>query len=458
MGAQNSVPKIDKSTNIPDKSTDVSKVDIPVSTNTVSKIIPKTDYISSGFQPTGTDTPSFSNITSLYIDMATYDVREHYMYSNEPKRYIEGPWESHMTEAMRRIDSYSVRILNNPADLLSYVFYDIKIPEIKCKHSDKKIFWSKNLAHNICEFIHLYANDLRIISMSSYDLDCHMNYNISKEKYDSYNYHIGNRDELTKPRDILNATTLSLPIPFYFSKNRKYLPVSACYNNILTIRTLKRDWNQLVTMIDSKGNKSIPTLDDIVVSGEINLCVYGNYIMCNKELSKGIKESSRVFVTESYYNPPIGGIGSRSWNDNKEIHNTYDLRVSGSVKTIFCSIRDVSSPNEWSIYLPSIKNISLSYEETSRIYQQPAHHFNYIYPYFHTNGVQEQSGIYMYTYCTSNVDEQSSGSTNYSKLTNVSWTITSDKNSAGHHLYMSFLTKCAIYIKDGSISMLTPSE
>jgi len=111
-------------------------------------------------------------------------------------------WESHTTVKMCSNTS-NISHISKYADFLSYVFIDMQIPEIKCKHNDKKIFWSKNLAHNICEQIDLNANDLNLITMSSYDLDCHMNYNITQEKYESYNYFIGNRDNFISPSSIL---------------------------------------------------------------------------------------------------------------------------------------------------------------------------------------------------------------------------------------------------------------
>lgn len=315
---------------------------------------------------------------NTFIDLASHGEREQYMYSNTPGENTEGTWDTHsITKLTKVIDKREcIFRLARVCDFVSYVFVDIKLPEIKCIKSGKKIFWSKNLAHNICYDIKLTSNDDTIVSMSNYDLDFNMNYNISKEKYDSYNYYIGNRPELTAPQNILNETILSLPIPFYFSKDKsKNLSTCGTPYSRIDIKIKFREWDELLTMIDLDGNKSIPTLEDIIIKNEMNLDVYGNYIVTNggRRQLQSLKEYTHVF--ESFEN----------FFQDVKVMGKYKviIKSSNSIKNIFYSVRDVSSPNEWSIYIPNvIKDVSLLYGDTPRIDEQPAHHFSYIYIHF----------------------------------------------------------------------------
>jgi hypothetical protein len=416
-----------------------------------------------------------NRIQTTFIDLATYGEKDKYMYGgpqppDNSQLINHGIWESSNIIELQKtnaVNDYWNKMfhITRKGDFLSYVFVDIKLPTITCKKPGCKIFWSKNLAHNICKQTKLISNEECILKISHYDLDFNMNYNMSKEKHESYNYYIGNRDELTSPQENLPETILCLPLPLPFSKDRtENIPVCATPYSDMNFSIMCRKWDELLTMIDVNGIKTIPTSDDIIIYGEIELRCYASYIITNGDSRHKSGCKKLKFIYESFENR-VWTINPTLFQD-KFCHNfDFDekskeyLNILGPIKSIYFAVRDTSSPNEWSIYLPkAIQTFSLYYGNHARTLEVPSHHYGFVHPYFHSNGIQERNGMCMYTYCLGKIDAiKCGGSTNYSELkSNVSIACSYlIKDVKSCDMVFSFVKKEVIIISGGAVGIVT---
>jgi hypothetical protein len=116
---------------------------------------------------------------------------------------------------------------------------------------------------------------------------------------------------------------------------------------------------------------------------------------------------------------------------------SYDLRLSHAIVSIFFVYQNYTTVGDWSNYTttldvlpPSSGNSSLPgvdpilsskllYENTAR-YDMGSDYFSLIVPYYFSDAIPEDTGYHMITYALAAWSLDPNGSTNYSKLANVS--------------------------------------
>ena len=184
-----------------------------------------------------------SNLTSGFIDLATFDEIEKYLYGGpDATAYFvretrKSTWFTQVPVVLSRAagspafgQEWSVAI-SRAGDYLLQTWLRVALPEVQLKTTnvvdggtgtDGHIRWTKNRSHNLIRECCITFNDLVAARFDNYHLDFWTAFTVPESKREGYNNMIGNVDELTTPHDNtepLPSYTLNLPLPFFYTRD-----------------------------------------------------------------------------------------------------------------------------------------------------------------------------------------------------------------------------------------------
>lgn len=403
-----------------------------------------------------------SNMTSGFIDLATFDEQEKYMYGGpDSTAYFvretrKSTWFTTVPVTLSRSSGtpgfgqeWSVAI-SRAGDYLLNTWLRVTIPAVTLNAAnsigaDGRLRWTRNLMHNLIEECAITFNDLTAARFDNYHLDFWAAFTVPAGKQTGYNNMIGNTDDLIQPvasGTAIPSRTLNLPLPFFFSRDSGVaLPTAALPYNEMRISFKFRDWNQLLILSDSTpaagvNPNSAPVLADIGGTAPVlgTTQVWGEYAIVSNEERQLMGSAPRDILIEQVQTAPL-----QTFAPLTNTQPQYDIRFSHSVKALFFAVRNTSCASEWSNYtaasavpdaaivdfspsnaLDPIQDTSLVYESTNRLTQMGSDYFSLIQPYLHAPVVPTETGYHMYSYSLDFYALDPMGSTNYGKLTNVS--------------------------------------
>jgi hypothetical protein len=105
----------------------------------------------------------------------------------------------------------------------------------------------------------------------------------------------------------------------------------------------------------------------------------------------------------------------------------FDIRMSHPVIAFFFAAKNVTTCGEQSNYTTEpnymgvnpIRHVALQYEAVTRLCE-PSDYFSHVHPYFFGNSIPSVLGMHMWSYSLFPFGIQTAGSTNYSKMSNIS--------------------------------------
>lgn len=398
-----------------------------------------------------------SNLTSGFIDLATYDEQEKYMYGggNSTAYFVreiaKSTWFTQVPVVLTKAagqpafnTEWSVQI-SRAGDYLIYTWLRLITPEITLisQNTNLRIRWTRNLMHNLIKEAAITFNDLTAARFDNYHLDFWAAFTVPAGKQNGYNNMIGNIADLIQPHApgvALPAVVLNLPLPFFFSRDSGIaLPTAALPYNDMRIVFSMRQWQDLLIVNDFTTPNvpgRAPTLAEIGGTEPIlrEAQVWANYAIVSNDERKRMACAPRDILMEQVQTAPL-----QTFNPITNPNPSYDIRFSHAVKAIFFAVRNTTTSSEWSNYTcaspicgpatvnfaPSgavdpILDASLIYENTQRLYRLGADYYSLVNPYYHAPVIPNITGYHMYSYSLNfyNIDPQAS--TNYGKLTNVS--------------------------------------
>ena len=403
-----------------------------------------------------------SNITSGFIDLATYDEQEKYMYGGEDatayfvRETRKSTWFTQVPVNLSRSSGspdfnqeWSVNI-SRAGDYLLYSWLRVTFPSIQL--SDSNVFgpdgvmrYTRNLMHALIRECVISFNDLAAARFDNYHLDFWAAFTVPAGKFNGYNNMIGNIDDLTSPRgptEAFESFTLNLPLPFFFSRDSGVaLPTAAIPYNDMRIMFSFRNFTDLLILDNSDENDQSagrPITAADLVGGAPTLGpvqVWANYAIVSSEERKRMACAPRDILIEQVQTAPV-----QTFAPVTVPNPSYDIRLSHAIKALFFAVRNKTNAAEWSNYtsaspvvngekkvqfnpsgaLDPILQTSLIYESTSRLSQMGSDFFSLVQPYFHAPVIPATTGYHMYSYSLDFICLDPMGSTNYGKLTNVS--------------------------------------
>ena len=403
-----------------------------------------------------------SNVTSGFIDLATFDEIEKYMYGgSDATAYFvrdtrKATWFTQVPVVLSRSSGspgfgqeWSVCI-SRAGDYLLQTWLRVQTPAVTLSATNQfgtqgRLRWTRNFMHNIVRDCCITFNDLVAARFDSYHLDFWAAFTVPAGKRNGYNNMIGNFSEMTDPvapTQTLQAFTLNLPLPFFFSRDSGVaLPTAALPYNEMKINFSFRNWNELL-ILDNLGAASntnpstVPLVTDIGGSAPVlgTTQVWANYAIVSNDERKRMACAPRDILIEQCQTAPRQTYAPAT-NPNPQ----YDIRFSHAIKVLFFAVRNTTSPAEWSNYTaaspvpgPTIVNISppgavdpimqtsLIYENTQRLANMGSDYYSLVNPWYNAPVIPLETGYHMYSYSLDFISLDPMGSTNYGKLTNVS--------------------------------------
>lgn len=404
-----------------------------------------------------------SNITSGFIDLATYDEQEKYMYGgDEATAYFvretrKATWFTQVPVCLSRASGmpdfnqeWSATI-SRAGDYLIQTWLRVQFPSVQLAvgnthGADGRLRWTRNLMHNLVRECVISFNDLVAARFDNYHLDFWAAFTVPAGKVNGYNNMIGNFDDMIQPHNssqAIESFTLNLPLPFFYSRDSGVaLPTAAIPYNDMRIAFSFRDWTQLLILDDcspvsgtNPSGSAVRAADLVGGAPSIsNAQVWANYAIVSNEERKRMACAPRDILIEQVQTAPL-----QTFNPIQTTNPSYDIRFSHAVKALFFAVRNTTTPAEWSNYTaaspvpqsnlvdfsPSgavdpITQTSLIYEATARLQNMGSDYFSLIQPFFHGPVIPLNTGFHLYSYSLDFIALDPMGSTNYGKLTNIS--------------------------------------
>ena len=424
-----------------------------------------------------------SNVTSGFIDLATFDELEKYMYGGgDAVAYFvrdtrKATWFTQVPVVLSRASGnpafnteWSVSISRAGDYLLSnwlrlttpeiipnpQVFGDPTDPATPSANPNLRIRWTRNFMHNIVRECCITFNDLVAARFDNYHLDFWTAFTVPAGKRTGYNNMIGNFGDLTDPHapvasgvsaaatpnGAIPAFTLNLPLPLFYTRDSGVaLPTAALPYNDMRINFSFRNWTDLLIVddISASGTGTNPSRaavsNDVVGTPTVNnVQVWANYAIVSNDERKRMACAPRDILIEQVQTAP-----RQTFNPANDTTPRFDIRFSHAIKVFFFGARNTSVSSQWSNYTSGtpaplaaevrydvvamsdpILQTSLIYENTNRLSQMGSDYFSLINPWYHAPAIPLESGYHMYSYSLDFVCLDPMGSTNYGKLTNVS--------------------------------------
>lgn len=398
-----------------------------------------------------------SNLTSGFIDLATYDEQEKYMYGggNSTAYFVreiaKATWFTQVPVVLSKCagqpnfnQEWSAQI-SRAGDYMLYSWLRLMTPMITLvsQNPNLRIRWTRNFMHNVLKEAAITFNDLTAARFDNYHLDFWAAFTVPAGKTNGYNNMIGNIADLINPHapgEPILPAILNLPLPFFFARDSGIaLPTAALPYNDMRIVFSFRGWQDLLIVNDILKPKEAgrpPALNELE-GGEPQLTqcqVWANYAIVSNDERKRMACAPRDLLMEQVQTAPL-----QTFTPATNPNQSYDIRFSHAIKAIFFAVRNITTPSEWSNYTAAspivgaatvnwtpvgavdpILYTSLIYENTQRLYQLGSDYYSLVNPYYHAPVIPLLTGYHMYSYSLNfyNIDPQ--GSTNYGKLTNVS--------------------------------------
>ncbi len=415
-----------------------------------------------------------SNLTSGFIDLATYDEQEKYLYGGPDavayfvREIRKATWFTQVPVCLSSRSGqpgfgqqWSVSI-SRAGDYLLHTWLALNVAGLTLTgqtnsggpgapaDQDKILRWTRNFGHNLIQECAITFNDLVAARFDNYHLDFWSAFTVPEGKRLGYNKMIGNLESVMNPGVKSGAVTLpafkiNVPLPFFFSRDSGMaLPTAALPYNEMRITFAFRNLSDLLTVdtytAGSNSWSSSPAqVSQVGGTDQIlsNVNVWANYAIVSNDERKKMACAPRDILIEQVQTAPTQSLSASA--------PQYDIRFSHSIKALFWACRNKTIPSCWSVYSDSnpsplpedseiagqvansagnnpLDNTSLIYENTQRLYQMPSDYFSLVNPWFHAPIIPSGDliGYNLYSYSLDFFAIDPMGSTNYGKLTNVS--------------------------------------
>jgi len=426
---------------------------------------------------------SFSTVTAanVFIDLATFSELEGFIYGGPDAvtwfvaAVQKANWMSFVPIHLRHLGGVDFAqkntsaAVNRSGDYVLSIWFRAQIPQIQLQHpatglqlaADSTLRWTKNLMHNLFEKVNIEFNSLIVQEFDNFWLDFNYAFRVRGSKRLGYRNMIGDLSSMTDPKgpstiaapvDVGTGGYFSVPFPFWSGEDSGIaLPVAALPFNDIKVNYHFRRLEELLVVYP--GTAIVPnftraaSVADVFQSGTnhkptlIDPQTNAHYAVVHNDERVKMGDAPRDMLIHQVQAVQAGhfkDISSRS---------CFDIRLSHAI-VLFCyaaqnvsilSVNGGSSGGEWSNYTTEpnyagfdpIAYSTLVYENTARI-AQGSDYFSLIHPFYFSDAIPEETGYHMWSYSLKPWDPlKPAGSTNYSKLANVS--IAHDASPAALH-------------------------
>ena len=341
-----------------------------------------------------------SNLTSGFIDLATYDEQEKYLYGGPDavayfvREIRKATWFTQVPVCLSSRSGqagfgqqWSVSI-SRAGDYLLHTWLRLTMNAVTAAKTNNAtpatsgncvLRWTRNLMHNLISECAITFNDLVAARFDNYHLDFWSAFTVPAGKRTGYNNMIGNIPALTNPcftafpspaqnangcpvnvnaagQQVLPSATLNLPLPFFYSRDSGIaLPTAALPYNEMRINFAFRNLAELMSVDTytipqagsgywtSRAVASTDLLNSDANQIMSNVNVWANYAIVSNDERKKMACAPRDILIEQVQTAPVQ-------NFNPNTAGSVDIRFSHSIKALFWACRNKTIQSSWSNY------------------------------------------------------------------------------------------------------------
>src|SRR3989344_2864225 len=218
---------------------------------------------------------SYQSITSGFVDLATLDELEKFLYGGKQavayfvRDVRKATWFTQVPVVLSRasgnaeFNSDNAVNISRAGDYLLYAWLRVNWPSVELASgnqfgSNGRIRWTRNLMHNLIYECTISFNDLVAARFDNYHLDFWAAFTVPAGKLNGYKNMIGDIPDLTDPHasgaaTAIPAATLNLPLPLFFARDSGVaLPTAALPYNEMRINYTFRNATDLL-ILDNLG-------------------------------------------------------------------------------------------------------------------------------------------------------------------------------------------------------------
>lgn len=419
-------------------------------------------------------TTSSSNLTSGFIDLATFDEPEKYMYGGKDavsyfvRRVRKATWFTTVpvvltTNNTPQFNQQFDANISRAGDYLLYLWLRTTIPAVTLDTTNNqfgssgRLRWTRNLMHNLVKEMSITFNDLVEMRLDNWYLDFWSAFTIPAGKRNGYDNMIGNIAELINPMAVdlsgtsLPSVILNLPVPICHSRDTGVsLPTAALPYNDMRFRFNFRNWTDLLIVDQTAGSGGTSFSAPVRSSGDLTSTpalgtteIWAEYAIVSGDERKRMGKKPRDILIEQVQTVTPQTINVANANTR------FDIHLSHSVKAFFFALQNTTNSAEWSNYTSAspaitvgpgvnfspalatdpIITTSLYYENTQRLSNMGSDYFSLVVPFYKAISIPLETGYHMYSYTLDLVNVNPMGSTNFGKLTNVGVTVVPSQNA-----------------------------
>jgi len=327
--------------------------------------------------------------------------------------------------------TYSV--LERKADLMSGAVLEITLPALNQTQGGNTIVnWVNGIGNALLKSAIVKIGGYTVDTQSGEWMDIHSEYNVSKDKRNTYDEMLGYRETNTNPLGVTDLT-LHIPLNFWFSNPGLALPIEALQYHDVEIYF---NFANLADMIVTDVTSVAAPIDTNGLVAAFKFCkLYVDYIFLDTDEKRRTIQSSHEYLIEQVqilnHEDIIVGEGSRK----------FDLFLKHPVKALYWIISDNSytttgstAPNNQPLLYDcaaattndTFNTMKLLFNGGDRFSERPAKYFRLTQPYQYFKCCPEKY-IYSYSFALRPYDLQPSGSCNFSRIDNVKMNMTFDK-------------------------------
>ena len=420
---------------------------------------------------------SSANPSHLFIDLATFSEIEGFLYGGPDAitwfvaAVQKANWFSYIPIVLRQngVCDFSQRgvsaSVNRSGDYVMSVWFRVRIPKVvlldagtqeaPILYVNSTIRWTRFLMHNLIERCNISFNELVVHEFDSHWLDFRFQFQVDASKRIGYRNMVGDIASMTTPvppnTPLGTGGFFNVPLPFFFGEDTGLaLAVAALPFNDIKINYTFRPWQSLIIVYpgtNTVAGTRVATTNDVFIYGQQSQKpiledpqTHAHYAVVHNDERVKMGDAPRDILIHQIQNTqyaPFKDISSRT---------TFDIRMSHSIVSMFFGAQNVSllmlypdGGGEWSNYttepnyagLSPIAFSTLVYENTVRL-SNGIDYYALVLPYYMSISIPDDTGYNMWSYSVKPWDPlRPAGSTNYSKLANVS--ISHDMSLAALH-------------------------
>jgi hypothetical protein len=310
------------------------------------------------------------------------------------------------------------------ADLIWKTYLQVDLPTLTAP-AGKLAKWVNELGHVMIDYAEIQIGGQRIDRQYGIWLSIWNSLTLPAEKTTGYNQMIGNTSTMTTAASSIAATTIYIPLQFWFNRNIGLaLPLIALQYHDVKFEINLRQVTDCYIVTDTSG---VTLTSGNTISPAPSLSdasLYIDYIYLDNEERKRFAQNPHEYLIEQLQVP-----GTETYSNSNVVSK---VNLNHPVKEIIWTVQLQSNylngVNKWLDFDNSgdepVTTAQLKLNNQDRFASRAGFYFSKVQPYQHHTDIPTGSGIYVYSFAIYPEDHQPSGTTNFSRIDNASLNLT----------------------------------